>query len=45
MCIEPPTPRDKLSPELVTSPLRKKSRTTFRSPINYSKKELDAIAT
>jgi hypothetical protein len=28
-----PTPRDRLSRKPITSPLRKKSRTTFRSPI------------
>jgi hypothetical protein len=29
-----PTPRDMLSPELVTKPPRKKSMTTFKSSIN-----------
>ncbi len=32
-CIELPTPSDKLSLELVTSPLKKKSITTFRSQV------------
>jgi len=27
-------PRDKLSPKPITSPLRKKSRITFGSPVN-----------
>jgi hypothetical protein len=30
-------PRDKLSPEPITSPLKKKSRNTFGSPVNDSK--------
>jgi len=34
MSTKPPTPRDKLSPEHLTSPLRKKSKTTFISPLN-----------
>jgi hypothetical protein len=34
-----PTPRDKLSPEFVTSPPRKKFRTTFGSSVNDSKKD------
>ncbi len=34
--IELPMPRDKLSPEPITSPLKKKSRTTFGSPVNDS---------
>jgi hypothetical protein len=33
MHIEPPTPRDMLSPKPITSPIRKKYKTTFRSPI------------
>ncbi len=33
------TPRDKLSPELVTSPRRKKSRTNFGSLIVDSEKD------
>jgi hypothetical protein len=37
--IEPVTPRDMLSLELVTSPLRKKSKTTFESLVNDSKKD------
>ncbi len=36
-----PTQRDKLSPEPITSPLRNKSRTTFGSTINDSKKDED----
>jgi hypothetical protein len=39
MHIELPTPRDKLSPKPITSPLRKKSRTTFGSLINDSKED------
>lgn len=34
MCIKLPTSRDKWSPKLVTSPLRKKSRTIFGSLVN-----------
>jgi hypothetical protein len=34
MCIEPPTPRDKLSPKPIISPPRKKCKTTFRSHVN-----------
>jgi hypothetical protein len=34
MHIKLPTPRDKLNPKLVTSPLRKKSKTTFGSSVN-----------
>jgi hypothetical protein len=34
-----PTPRDRLSLKLVTSPPRKKSKTTFRSPIKDSKED------
>jgi hypothetical protein len=34
MHTEPPTPRNKLSLELVTSPPRKKSRTIFGSLVN-----------
>jgi hypothetical protein len=33
MCIKPPTPKDKLSLELVTSPPRKKSITIFMSQV------------
>jgi hypothetical protein len=33
-----PTPRDKLSPEFVTSPPRKKFRTTFGSSVNDSER-------
>jgi hypothetical protein len=39
MCIELPTPRDKLSPELVTSPLKKKSKITFGLLVNDSKED------
>jgi hypothetical protein len=39
MCTKLPTPRDKLSLQLVTSPPRKKSKTTFGSPINDSKED------
>jgi hypothetical protein len=35
---KPPTPKDKLSRELVTSPPRKKSKTIFGSSINHSKR-------
>lgn len=34
MCIKLPTPRDKLSPEHATSPLKKKSKTTLGSLVN-----------
>jgi len=39
MCTKLPTPRDKLSLQLVTSPPRKKSKTTFGSPVNDSKED------
>jgi hypothetical protein len=39
MHIELPTPRDMLNFELVTSPPKKKSRTTFGSLVNDSKKD------
>jgi hypothetical protein len=39
MHIQLPTPRDRLSPEHVTSPPRKKSITTFRSSINDLEKD------
>jgi hypothetical protein len=39
MCIELPTPRDKLSLETITSPLKKKSKITFGSSVNDSKKD------
>jgi hypothetical protein len=39
MCIEPPTPKDMLSLEPVTSPPRKKSKTTFGSMVNGSKED------
>ncbi len=39
MHIKLPTLRDRLSPEPVTLPLRKKSKTTFGSPINESKED------
>jgi len=39
MCTKPPTPRDKLSLQLVRSPLRNKSKTTFGSPVNDSKED------
>ncbi len=38
-CIKLLTPRDRLSPEHVTSPLKKKSKTTFGSSVNDSKKD------
>jgi hypothetical protein len=34
-----PTPRDRLSPKLVTSPPRKKFKITFESPIVDSKED------
>jgi len=36
MCIKPLTPKDKLNLELITSPPRKKFKTTFGSLINDS---------
>jgi hypothetical protein len=39
MHTKPPTLKDKLSLELVTSPLRKKSRTTFESLVVQSKED------
>jgi hypothetical protein len=39
MCIEPPKPRDRLSLEHVTSPPRKKYRTTFKSLVVDSKED------
>ncbi len=38
-CIEPPTPRDMLSLEPITSPQRKKSKTTFKSLVNDLEKD------
>jgi hypothetical protein len=39
MHVEPPIPRDMLSHEPVTSPLIKKYRTIFESPINDLEKD------
>ncbi len=38
-CTEPPTPRDMLSLELVTSPPKKKSNTIFRIVVNDSEED------
>jgi hypothetical protein len=38
-CTKPPTPRDKLSPKLVTSPPRNKSKTIFGSSVNDLEKD------
>lgn len=39
MCIEPPTPKDELSLEPITSPPRKKSKITFGLFANDSKED------
>jgi hypothetical protein len=43
MHTKPPTPKDMLSLEPITSPPRKKSKTTFGSSVNDSKKHLNEI--